>query len=352
MISKIQQLGRGQRALIFFSVFIGGLMLLVAITIFLISLSINSSPRQVAMGVGDGVTVREFATLPDDDSYPSTVAVGIDGTVYTGSYRSGTVWAISPQGEIRELTDTRVVIASVSSIEVADDGTLYILDRTDPNPATKGGMIWQILPNSTPKEFATIYDGQEGFIAPHDLALADDGILYVTDRGRREIWQIDSEGNSKFWWRVPANDSQAESALPTSIDYDPSTDTLVIVATNTTVDNVYRVSRDGEITETLYRFNGISADAPGLDGVTISPDGRIFLANFSQSAVSQLNQNQYSILAQGFRGASAVAYFDGKLYVNNFDQVGMVNPLVQPRLPFAIDEVTLSSSSATATESE
>jgi len=352
MISKIQQLGRGQRALIFFSVFIGGLMLLVAITIFLISLSINSSPRQVAVGVGEGVTVREFVTLPDDDSYPSTVAVGTDGTVYTGSYRSGVVWAISPEGDVREMTDTRVVIASVSSIEVADDGTLYILDRTDPNPAAKGGMIWQILPNSTPKQFATIYDGEEGFIAPHDLALADDGILYVTDRGRRDVWVIDSEGNGEFWWRVPANDSQSATALPTSIDYDLSTDTLVIVATSNNVDVVYRVSRDGETTETLYRFSGVIADAPGFDGVSVSPDGRIFLANFSQSAVSQLNQNNYSILAQGFRGASAVAYFDGKLYVNNFDQVGMLNPLVQPRLPFAIDEVMLFSPPSTTTEPE
>lgn len=351
MIAKIQQLGRGQRALIFFSVFIGGLMLIVAVTILLISFSINSSPRELATGIG-GATVREFATLPDDDSYPSTVAVGRDGTVYTGSYRSGAVWAISIDGEVRELPETRILIASVSSIEVAEDGTLYILDRTDPNPAAKGGMIWRILPDDAPREFATINDGEEGFIAPHDLAITTDGILYVTDRGRREIWQIDGEGKGKFWWRVPTNDPQASNAIPTSIAYDKLTDTLVVVATNNGLDNVYRISRDGQQTETLYRFSGVIADAPGFNGVTISDDGRIFLANFSQNGVSELRSTNYSLLANGFRGSSSLAYFDGKLYVNNFDQVGMVNPLVQPRLPFAIDEVTLSSPEPTATESE
>ncbi|MCU0479991.1 MAG: hypothetical protein MUE54_02120 [Anaerolineae bacterium] len=351
MISKIQQLGRGQRALIFFSVFIGGLMLLVAITFFLISFSINSGPRQLAIGIG-GATVREFVTLPDDDSYPSTVAVGRDGTVYTGSYRSGAVWAISQDGELRELTDSRILIASVSSIEVAEDGTLYVLDRTDPNPAVKGGLIWRILPDDVPREFASITDGEEGFIAPHDLAIATDGVLYVTDRGRREIWQIDSEGNGKFWWRVPNTDPQVENAIPTSIAYDKFTDTLVVVATNNGLDNVYRVSRDGQQTETIYRFSGVVAEAPGFDGITIGENGRIFLANFSQNGVSELLSTNYSLLANGFRGSSSVAYFEGKLYVNNFDQVGIVNPLVQPRLPFAIDEVTLSSPAPTATESE
>lgn len=341
MIAKIQQLGRGQRMVVFFTIFIGGLMLLVAITFFLISFSVNSSPRQIAQGALDGVTVREFATLPDDDAYPSTIAVGVDGTVYTGSYRSGTVWAISPGGQVRELPETRILIESVSGIAVADDGTLYILDRTNPNPAAKGGLIWRILPDATPRQFGSIFDGQEGFIAPHGLAIATDGILYVTDRGRREIWRFDDEGNAEFWWRVPSNDPQSAVVLPTSLAYDASTDTLVVVATGDGVDNLYRVSRDGETIETVYRYSGAPSQAPGFDGISISPEGRIFLANASQGAVSEFIRNNYTIIAQGFRGSNAIAYHDGKLYVNNFDQVGLVNPLVQPRLPFALDEVTL-----------
>lgn len=341
MITKIQQLGRGQRVIVFFSIFIGGLMLLVALTLLLITFSVNSSVRNMAQGVIEGITVREFATLPDNDAYPSTVAVGSDGTVYTGSYQSGAVWAISPAGVVQEMTDTRILIASVASIAVAQDGTVYVLDRTNPSSAAAGGMIWRILPNDTPKQFASISDGQDGFIAPYSLAIADDGNVLAVDRGRREVWQFDSEGNGEFWWRVPNTDAQAQIALPTSIAYDASTDTFVIVATGTGVDNIYRVSRDGELTETLYRYNGAVADAPGFVGVSISPDGRIFLANLSQGAVSEFTGNTYTIVAQGFRGSSAVAYYEGKLYVNNFDQVGIVNPLVQPRLPFAIDEVTL-----------
>lgn len=343
MIARIQQLGRGQRIVVFFSIFIGGLMLLVALTFFLISFSVNSTPRQIAQGVVEGVTVREFAILPDDDAYPSTIAVSNDGIVYTGSYRSGVVWAISPNGEVRELPETRQLIASVTGIAVTDDGTLYILDRTNPNPAAKGGMIWRILPNETPRQFGTIFDGQEGFIAPHGLAWADDGVLYVTDRGRREIWRFDAEGDGEFWWRVPNSDPQSMVVLPTSLAYDASTDTLVVVATGDGFDNLYRVSRAGETIETTYRYSGAASQAPGFDGISISPEGRIFLANASQGAISEFEfaSNNYRILAQGFRGSNALAYHDGKIYVNNFDQVGLVNPLVQPRLPFAIDEVTL-----------
>lgn len=341
MIARIQQLGRGQRIVVFFSIFIGGLMLLVALTFFLISLSVNSTPRQIAQGVVDGVTVREFAILPDDDAYPSTVAIGNDGTVYTGSYRSGVVWAISSTGDVRELPETRQLIASVSAIVVTDDGTLYILDRTNPNPATKGGMIWRVLPNDTPRQFATIFDGQEGFIAPHGMAWSSDGVLYVTDRGRREIWRFDAEGDGEFWWRVPSTDPQVDVVLPTSLAYDASTNTLVVVATGDGVDNLYRVSREGETIETVYRYSGAKSQAPGFDGISISPEGRIFLANASQGAISEFAGNSYRLLAQGFRGSNALAYHDGKIYVNNFDQVGLVNPLVQPRLPFAIDEVTL-----------
>src|SRR5690606_5137343 len=103
MLRRIQYLGQGQRILIFALVIVGGILLLAGITVFLILLSVNSTPRPMLVTLQDHVTVAEFATLPDEDAFLSTAAAA-GGTIYTGSYATGTVWAISESGEVRELS--------------------------------------------------------------------------------------------------------------------------------------------------------------------------------------------------------------------------------------------------------
>lgn len=336
MMQRIQMMSRGQRVLLFILIFGGGLMLICALTLMLALQAINTAPREQAFAQAEGVTVREFAVLPDDDAYPGTVAVGPDGDVYTGSYDTGALWRINAAGLAEELTGARESIGSLRALAFAPDGTLYLLDGMDSNPRAAGGMIWHLPPGGALREFGTI-SGEPGFVAPHDLTTDADGNVYVSDRGRREVWRFASDGVGSLWWNLPAAEGQPE-ATPSGLAYDPVTDSIII--TDLETDIVYRVSLDGTSTDVIYRHED-GRIVPGLDGVTVAPDGTIYMAAFADRSVVVLQNGELIPLAGNFRGSSAVAYHDGGLYVNNFDQRSLILPGIQPQLPFALDRVEL-----------
>src|SRR5688572_419815 len=63
--------------------------------------NIRSIPRTIPAAIPDtGVTVAEFVQLDAPDAYPAAVAVAPDGTLYTASYMTGTVWRIAPDGTV------------------------------------------------------------------------------------------------------------------------------------------------------------------------------------------------------------------------------------------------------------
>lgn len=348
MMQNIQKFNRGQRLLIFMFLFGGGLLLIIALVVGLILLTVNSEPRAQARAVDEAVTVREFVTLPDDDSYPATVAVASDGTVYTASYASGVVWSITPEGRRREVTGTRDEIGSAAALAVAPDNSLFILDRLDSDPRAAGGVIWKLSPDGTLTEFGAI-DDEQGFVSAQDIAVDSAGNVYVSDRGRRDVWRFTPDGVGELFWRVPPDDERIDDVTPTGLAYDASTDTLLI--TDLPADTIYRVglenpSTNGENTEIVYRYpeDGDSRDQPDFDGITVAPDGTIYVAAYrddENNGVVRLDGNTVTYLATNFRGATDVAYFDGRIYVTNFDSQSLVLPGIKPHLPFAIDVVEL-----------
>ena len=85
MLRRIQSLPSGQRRAIFWAIIIGGVVLLIVAAIILVLTSVTFSADTTILAVEEGVTVREFTRLPDNDSYPASLALGTDGTLYTGS---------------------------------------------------------------------------------------------------------------------------------------------------------------------------------------------------------------------------------------------------------------------------
>ncbi|GAB4522655.1 MAG: hypothetical protein OHK0046_35530 [Anaerolineae bacterium] len=336
MIQRIQHLGRGQRILLFILLFGGGLLLIGAITVLLILLGVNNSPREVAQALAEGVTVTEFAQLPDDDAYPAAVAAVADGTIYTGSYATGAVWRISPDGStLTELPNTRERIGSVAGLDVGPDGALYILDRLNSSPGVAGGVLWRIAPDSEDVvDTGFVPDDTRGFVSPHSLTVDANGAVYVTDRGRHEVWRFTPEGAAVMWWQVPGGN--AEETLPTGIAYDPSTGTVLISEFSRSA--VYRVGLDGSTIEELYSANN---DGPGFDGLAVAPDGTVYVAALGSRTVERLTDDLPQILASGFRGVSDVAYAGGRLIATNFDQRSLVVPGITPQLPFALDVINL-----------
>lgn len=338
MLKNLQRLGRGQRIVVFFLFFGGGLMLLCTVTVLLAGTALNSE-RSQGSGLIDGVTVSEFVALPDDDAYPPAVTVGADGTVYTGSYVTGAVWAVTPDGTVSEIDETRDRIGAVAGLAVGGDGAVYVVDQQDSDPRSAGGDVKRIAPDGTVTAFAEIAE-TPGFIAPDDITLDGAGRVYVSDRGRNEIWRFEQDGSGGVAWWTPPTDDEAESAVSavTGLAYDAASDALIV--TDSETNRVYRVSVADASAEVLYEHTTDNL-LPGFDGVTITDAGVIYVAALGQNGIVRLDNGEITYVAGYFRGVSDAAAAGSRLYVTNFDQSSLVLPLVEPRLPFALDVVEL-----------
>lgn len=341
MIANLQRLPIAQRRLVFILMFIGGLLAIIGLTALLISLTVNGQRAQ-GVAIDKSVTVAPFAELPDKDAYPAAVAVGPDGTVYTASYATGAVWAIDAAGKVRELPYTRDEIGAVSGLAVAPNGTIYAVDQHDTDPRSAGGDVKQIAPDGKITVFATIDDAR-GFVSPYDVELDSAGHVYVSDRGRNEVWRFDADGrNGVAWWTPTIATGQPKGAI-TGLAYNVTDNSLIV--TDPDIDVLYRVSIADAQADELYRYRETAEEptGPGFNGATFGADGALYVAALGRNTVVTLRDGKLVTLAGNFRGASDVAFgAPNKLYVTNFDQTSLVIPLVQPRLPFALDVLTLS----------
>ncbi|MFN8452238.1 MAG: hypothetical protein U0521_27485 [Anaerolineae bacterium] len=96
-------------------------------------------------------------------------------------------------------------------------------------------------------------------------------------------------------------------------------------------------------TEVIYH-HGDRANPPGFDGVTVTPDGVVYVAALAQNGVARVDDGKLDYIAGLFRGSSDVDYAaPNRLYVTNFDQASIVIPVVHPQLPFAIDVIEFKS---------
>ncbi len=364
MMLWIQSRPQWQRAVIFFAFVIAVVAFFVGITVFVIAQSVNSTPRSQPYPTTGDVAVSEFVQLPDDDAYPAALALVLDGTLYTGSYASGVVWAITPDGDIREVPGTRDQVGSVTGLTTGLDGTLYILDRIEPLVA-QGASIWRLPPDGELELIISLNDDRmSGVALPDDIAVDLEGRIYISDRGRDRVLRFAADGsNREDWWiSPPAVDT--DHYEPTGLAYDAAHNAILI--TDGWVNAVYRVpvgadDPDAE-TEVLY-FGGRGTDAPGLDGVDATASGQIYLAGLGANTVFELRTEARMLddLAGGFRGASDVAYDvqRDRLYVTNWDQRSLLPVTVlviqldmQPRLPFSIDMIELNVTSEATPEAD
>jgi sugar lactone lactonase YvrE len=331
-----------QRRLVFILIFGGILMGLILITLLLAGQALNSGPRVQSQALTLDVALRQFATLPDNDAYPAAVTAAPDGTVYTGSYATGAIWAIDPAGNVRELPGTRDAIGAVTGLAVAPDGSLLVVDQLDTDPRSAGGDIKHVVPDGDVTHYADII---EGFIAPNDIAFGAAGAFYVTDPGRNEVWRFvvgeDGAPQGDVWWVPPAAEANTRNAV-TGLAYDPTRDAIII--TDPETNTIYRVAIADGSSETIYQ-HGERSNPPGFDGATVTSDGRLYVAALGQNGIALIENGDLDYIAGLFRGASDVEYVDpNRLYVTNFDQSSLIIPLLQPQLPFALDLIELGGS--------
>lgn len=322
---------------------IGGML---AITLPIVSYGYNDTPRSTAVAMLESLTVREFAPLPDANAYPAALALAPDGTLYTGSYVNGTVWQITPEGTVTAIAGTGDAIGAVTGLDVAPDGTLYILDRLTPLE-TRGAIIWQIAPDGALTKIVDVATAT--LRLPYDVAVDAAGSLYISDAYPQAplIWRYNlATATGENWWQLPAGSS------PTRLIYNLQDETLLVSDTSNNI--LYSVpiqaSNPAENATALYEFTGSLAETPGLEGITVAPDKRIFVSALGLNRVAQLNVETGTLdyLAGAFRGSSDIAYDAARqrLYVTNWEQRSLLPELflifqidILPHLPFAIDVI-------------
>ncbi|QPC83561.1 SMP-30/gluconolactonase/LRE family protein [Phototrophicus methaneseepsis] len=353
MTDRIQNLPATLRIIIFVGGSLMALLACVVVTVLVIVLIAYNQPRTEAVAMQEDVTIQEFAQLPDDDAYPSSLALAEDGTLYTASYQSGTVWAISPEGEVTELASTRDQIGAVIAIEIAPDGTLYALDHSDPI-AVQGGVLWHISGPGYLSEAVTlpVADGATPLFFD-DLAIDSDGTVYISERVEDRIWRWQPGTDAaESWWQAPTRDDAAQQS-PGGLAYDPVNNAIVVA--DAALNTLSRIPIDADdpqaATEQIYRYIGEPENTPAFDGLTITADGTIYVTALGLNSVARLDGDTLTYLAQGFRGSSDVAFDAGRnlLYVNNWDQSHLqpqtvflfFRMYVPPSLPFGIDVLSL-----------
>lgn len=308
--------------------FAAGILAIALVTLILILITFNAGGRRDrAVALVEGVQVREFAVLPDDDAYPAAISAGPEGALYTGSFVSGAIWRVGAEGEVEELPGTRGALGAVAGLQAAPEGVLYIVDQWDASPLSTGGALMKREANGRLRQVAG------DFIEPDDVTRDAAGNVYVSDRGAGLVWRLTPEGESGPWWRPPAGD---RAAAPTGLAWDAQHGALVI--TDSGRDAIYRVAIAEGSSETLYA-HGEAEHAPGLDGVTVTPRGQILVAAQSQNGLALLEDGELRYLAGVFRGISDVAWSAGRIYATNFDSFSLVVGLLRPRLPFALDVI-------------
>lgn len=341
MIKRIQSFPRWLRIIVFVLLVLSVIGIMLGVTLIVTWYSINGTPRTTAVAMQDTVTVREFVQFPDEDAYTAALTIAPDGTLYTASYVSGVVWQVTPEGTIMELPGTREAIGAVTGLDMAPDGTLYILDRLKPLE-TAGAVVWQIAPDNTLEK---IFEVDETTLQlPYDIA-AVDGYLFISDAVSRSIWRYHlTTKTGAVWWQLPAD------SLPTRITFNPQNQTLLVA--DTSKNALYAVPMNAEAPaesrSILYEYAGSEQEAPGFDGLAVGAENSIYVAALGLNRVAEINPQtgELDYLAGAFRGSSDIAYDAARhrLYVTNWEQRSLLPETffiiqidVQPHLPFAID---------------
>ena len=310
-----------------------GAVLVVAMTWFVV----GSAPRSTALAVADSVSVSEYVTLPDDDAYPAALAIDAQGILYTGSYQSGALWSISRDGTVSEISGSGEAIGSVTGLDVAPDGALIILDRIAPLDA-KGAIIWRYFEDELSALVEISNDEMVGALLPDDIAVDGRGMIYVSDRAGKVLRYSVAGEHLGIWWTA---DCRIECA-PTGLAWDHAKDALLV--TDSEQDSIYRIASAGENTVDSKRIYIDRDDSGyGFDGISVAPDGEIYVALLAWNRIARLQDGALVELAKDFRGASDVVYeaSRNRLYVSNWNQFSLGFG-TRPQLPFALDVIELS----------
>ncbi len=302
----------------------------------LIVRSFQGERREPFIGDLPGTTVTTLAELPGDDAYPEAITLGPDGYLYSGSFCTGEIWRISPEGALESWLAADSGIGAVSGMAFSPEGVLYVADRGACDPRSGVSSLKRVTPAGEVEDWGEVTEDE----IINSLAFDDDGRLYATDTQLGQIRRYDAEGAFSIWWEVP---NDPNTARPTGLVYDAARTAFVVADSNNGIIYQVGLTPDGDTGDISVLYED---DRRALDGLTLDDAGRVIFTSYDNARVMRLNEDGRAIiLAQNFREPSDVAFLNHRVYVTNFDSVSLA-PLIgwvlAPSLPFTIDVIDLS----------
>ncbi len=331
-----------KRALVIGGVAIAAI-LITLITILLILNSLGGT-RHEGVGAAPGVSVQTFITVPAENAFPTGMVRSADGTFYITAFGTGIIFKAAPDGTLTPWLDRAAGVTAPASLQIAPDGSIYLIDFTSAKPGSAVGAIKRITPDGKVNVYANTQDNLGLSFLSH-LAFDGQGNLYVTYTARQEVWRFPVSGEGAAWLKLSAAGNTR--AQPTGIVYDAANNAMIVA--DVTTGTIYRakIRADGSADQplVLYRQAGLT-----FQGLTYDANGQLLVAAWAQDngQVARIDaEGKFTLLAQGFRAPTDIVAANGKIYVVNSDLPGLV-PVLRAKPPFTID--VISESAATPTK--
>lgn len=234
-----------------------------------------------------GEIQQVLALNSGSNEFPEGIVIDDDGTAYFTLVAAGEIRQLDPDGTVTTLASIPLRLFEEFLIGLAFDPSGDGLFATVGVPAgdTSNAGVWKIGFDGKTRHWATVPEGA----FPDELTLGPDGALYLSDLNGA-IWRIDDDGTTTEWIRhdLLVGESQPD-LVPFPIGanglvFNPDGDTLYV--TNTTRATVLAIPyRDGQPGTPAVHAEG--PELHGGNGVTIAPDGVVYVANsFSDTVVT------------------------------------------------------------------
>lgn len=267
--------------------------------------------------------VEVFAEVPPP-GHPEGVAIGDDGTVYTGTQQHvselplhgpSKVFAYSPEGElIREyVIEGQDPSRGTGVVGMAFDGNgiLYVIDRYPRRVIaldTDTGEQWTYATFAQLRSLCVPISGltlMTMCAIPDDLTFAPDGTMYVTDVAQALIWRVPPGGGEAEVW---FDDIRTYSLFgPNGIEVLEDGRALMFAQSLTSPFHVVgliprpdtsrlytlTIEDDGSPGELEVFWESRPAD--GIDGFALAASGNIYLAMALANAVVAIDPDGHEI---------------------------------------------------------